>query len=118
MVGPSSSPKAIAQALLQDVKHEDQHSSLIRRYRIQFSRFASEWCRRQRITAAQAEEIRALANQPTFRKWRPLIYLIPRRPLMESGRLVLVPVERRAAHGAEYEIRDLKLSECDILEWT
>ena len=117
MIGPSSSPRAIAKQLREAVEHEDQHSPLITRYRQEFTRMAADWSRRQMITDRQAQEIRALARQPNFRKWRPLVYLIPRQPMQDSGRLHLVPVKQRAAHGAEWEIRDLDLEECDILEW-
>lgn len=117
MIGPSSSPRAIAQLLRDAVEHEDQHSPLINRYRHRFSRMARDWRERQMITEQQAQEIRELVHQPSFRKWRPLVYLIPRQPMQDSGRLHLVAVHQRAAHGAEWEIRDLDLEECDILEW-
>lgn len=117
MIGPSSSPRAIAQQLADAVAHEDHHSPLINRYRHRFGRMARGRRERQMISEQQADEILALIHQPSFRKWRPLVYLIPRRPMQDSGRLRLLPVPQRAAHGAEWEIGDLDLDECDILEW-
>jgi hypothetical protein len=69
------------------------------------------------ITAAEAQDIRDLVAQRSYRIWRPFVYIIPRAPLETTGRLLAVPVKRRAGHGPEYQIADLDTAEFDVLEW-
>jgi hypothetical protein len=117
MVAPSSSPRAIADQLAQDVRGEDTHSALIKRYRRTFRGLATSFYTDGLLTADRAEELRALASRQSFRIWRPLIYVIPRASLEAAGRLQPVPPAKRAGHGPEYRITDLKRDEFDVLEW-
>jgi hypothetical protein len=117
MVAPSSSPRAIADQLARDVRGEDTHSALIKRYRRTFRGLATNLYADGLLTADRAEELRALASRQSFRIWRPLIYVIPRASLEAAGRLQPVPPAKRAGHGPEYRITDLRRDEFDVLEW-
>lgn len=117
MVAPSSSPCGLANTLLIESNSEDRHSFHRRRYRKTFKRLAALWAADGSITSDQADDIRAMVDQSSYRIWRPFVYIIPRQPIEDAGRLEIVPVRDRAGHGPEYKIKDLKLNEFDMMEW-
>jgi hypothetical protein len=56
-------------------------------------------------------------RRPSWRIWRPLIYLIPRQQIEAAGRLRLASASRRASIGPEWRIVDLMPHEFDIMDW-
>lgn len=117
MVAPSSSPCALANALLGEMNGEDRHSDLRKRYRKTFRRLATKWAADRSLTDVQAQDIRDMVSQASYRIWRPFIYIIPRAPLEAAGRLIDVPVRERAGHGPEFRVFDLHADEFDVMEW-
>lgn len=117
MVAPSSSPRALADQLAADVYGEDMHSAHIKRYRRKFRTLATKWFGDGQLTQERTRELQGLAIQPSFRLWRPLVYIIPRAPLEQAGRLHIVPPSERAGHGPEFRIHDLRTDEFDVMEW-
>ena len=117
MVAPTSSPCALAKSLFHEVSNEDRHSGHIKRYRTTFRRLATVWAADGSLTPAQAQDIKDLVAQQSYRIWRPLVYVVPRAPLEAVGRLHEVPVKDRAGHGPEFRIQDLRTDEFDIMEW-
>jgi hypothetical protein len=115
-VAPSSCPKAIYDTLTADWTGEDRHSASIKNYRKTFKRLAKGWVADKSITEAQRAEIVATVDSNSFRIWRPVLYLVPKEPIARSGRLIPVPVARRAAYGPEWQIADLHVSEFDVIE--
>jgi len=113
---PSSSPKGIFDALRRDCEREDTHSPLIRGYRKTFRRLATEWLADGSINAVQFDEIIAMVKSPSWRIWRPWLYIIPRAPIVTAGRLIQVPLRRRANIGPEFQINDLMPHEFDSVE--
>jgi hypothetical protein len=117
MVAPSSSPCALARSLAADVFGEERHSKHIKGYQKTFRRLATAWAAAGEITDAQCQEIKDLISQPSYRIWSPLVYIIPRASIESTGRLNDVPVKKRAGHGPEYRILDLRTDEFDVMEW-
>jgi hypothetical protein len=117
MVAPSSSPCALANSLLAEMEMEDRHSAHRKRYRKVFRRLAATWAADGSLTAAQAQDVRDMVKQVSFRIWKPFVYIIPREPIEAMERLEMVPVSQRAGHGPEFRIADLKGREFDVMEW-
>jgi hypothetical protein len=117
LIGRSASPRAIFDELSDDCHREDGHSAHLKRYRKKFRSLAKDWLALGEIDGEQFAEIAALLKPGSWNIWRPLLYVIPRRPIEDAGRLHPVPPPRRAAHGPEYQIIDLKSDEFDILRW-
>lgn len=115
-IAPSSSPKGIYQILFEDCKREDTHSALIKGYRKTFKRLAKSWCTDGVITATERDEILAVIKSPSWNIWRPILYVIPKDPIVSAGRLISVPSRSRAAYGPENKIESLKAHEFDIIE--
>jgi hypothetical protein len=117
MVAPSSSPCALANALLAEMELEDRHSTHRKRYRKVFRGLAATWAANGTLSDAQAQDIRDMVKQASYRIWKPIVYIIPREPVEAAGRLYPVPVSKRAGHGPEFRIEDLKGQEFDVMEW-
>jgi len=117
-IAPSSSPKGIYCTLLDDCQREDTHSALIRGYRKTFRRLAKAWCAEGLITSDDCAEILAVIKSTSWRIWRPVLYVIPKDPIVSQGRLISVPHRFRAAYGPETQIVDLQAHEFDIIEVT
>lgn len=115
-IGPSSSPKGIYDTLADDCRREDTHSALIRGYRKTFTRLAKKWVADGSITPDQASEIVAVLKSPSWRIWRPVLYVIPAQPITSAGRLHNVVHRSRAAYGPELQILDLQAHEFDAIE--
>lgn len=67
-----------------------------------------------RISDDDRDEIIALLNASQIADWRPLIYVIPYTPV--ASRVEAVARAGRASHEPEYIIRDLAISEFEIIE--
>ena len=115
-VAASSDPMTVYTQLNEAVVSEDRHDSRIRSYKRTFRSLAASWLAAGEVTQAQHDEIRSACSQPSWRMWRPLLYVIPRGPIETAGRLQLVPAGRRAGPGSEYIIADLQAHEFDIVE--
>jgi len=116
MIAPSSNPKRIYERLLEDCRNEEGHSDRIRGYKKTFTRLARGWLSDGSITKEQHDEILASVRSPSWKIWRPVLYVIPRAPIEAGKRLKLVRVPDRAAFGPEMTIEDLHVSEYDVIE--
>lgn len=112
---PSSDPCAIYRQLAKDVQKNDRHSAKIEQTKTSLNSLAIRWRDNGDITDNDAEEILYIVNNASFAEWRPLIYVIPRAPLVT--RLSLVTPDKRASIGTEFIIPDLARKEFDIIEW-
>jgi hypothetical protein len=115
-IAPSSNPCVLYDRLHQDCRSEDRHSDLIKNYKRVFKRLATEWLSKGEISPEAHDEIIAQLKPGAWRIWRPQLYLIPRRPIEEAGRLHSVSGKNRAAYGPELQILDLMPHEFDIVE--
>lgn len=115
-IAPSSSPKGLYEQLKRDCDAEEGHSDTLKRYKKTFKRLASLWFSAGTISESDRDEIVAVVNKPAWRIWRPVLYVIPRAPIESAGRLENVTRADRAAYGAEWQIKDLKTEEFDIIE--
>ena len=115
-IAPSFSPKELFGELARDCAREDNNSHHIKRYRKTFRRLAAEWLAAVEITRDQHDEIVATIKAPSWKIWRPQLYVIPRAPIELAGRLTRVPRKDRAAYGPELRILDLREHEFDIIE--
>jgi hypothetical protein len=115
-IAPSSSPKGIYDALHSDCQREDTHSSLIKGYRRKFRALAAQWLSAGEITKPAHDEIVATVKSPSWKIWRPVLFVIPRAPIEAAGRLMSVTQKHRAAYGPELQISDLVLHEFDMIE--
>ena len=116
MIAPTSSPRRIYRNLYEEWKAQDEHSSAIKQYKKTFTRLAKTWFASGEITANQRDEIIASVRAPSWRIWKPVLYVIPRDPIETAGRLILVPRSGRAGYGDEQQIVDLRPDEFDIIE--
>jgi hypothetical protein len=114
-VAPSSNPADIFRELRRDIDGRDRHSYKINSQKATLQKLALDWQAAGQITDPQRDEIIYITQHATFEDWRPLVYVIPTAPV--SGRLQLVPIDKRAGFGDEYIIPDLRRSEFDILEF-
>lgn len=115
-IAPSSSPRAIYDMLWADVDKEDTHSALIKSYKRTFKRLAVQWLTDGEITKVQQNEIVATVDSRSWKIWRPTLYVISKDLIQPSNRIHQVTHKQRAAYGPEMQIRDLKISEFDIVE--
>lgn len=111
----TSSPKAIYEALHRDCENESGHSELIKRYKKIFRRLANDWFSGGVINDTAHAEILTMANTPSWKIWRPVLYVIPKAKIVTESRLISVPRKLRASIGPELQIRDLKSDEFDLL---
>jgi hypothetical protein len=116
LIAPSSNPREIYEMLQRAVVREDEHSSLLRSYRKTFKRLALTWHANNEINEAQRDEIFAALKPGSWRIWRPVLYVIPRAPIENAGRLIEVPRTDRAGYGPELQIQALMRHEFDIIE--
>lgn len=114
-IAPSSSPKGIYDALHMDVEKEERHSALIGRYKRTFRRLAKIWLADGSLTKAQHDEITAVVGTQSWKIWAPVLYVIPREPIVATNRLSAVPHGTRAGYGPEFQIVDLLSHEFDMI---
>lgn len=116
MIAPSSSPREIYENLWKEKNREDRHGAIISGYKKTFVRLARDWLAQGKINSTQCDEIIATARAPAWNHWRPVLYVIPRKPIEDAGRLISVPNRQRAAYGPELQILSLVPNEFDIVE--
>jgi hypothetical protein len=115
-IAPNSSPAGIYGALKTDCENEERNSSLIRQYRKTFTRLAAVWLASGEITQEISDEIVTTVRAPSWRIWRPVLYIIPRQVLDTSSRVVPVEARNRSGYGPEWRIFDLMPNEFDVIE--
>jgi hypothetical protein len=115
-IAPSSSPKSIYDKLHEDWAGEDVHSALIRGYRKTFKQLAKVWFADGSITELQRDEIVAKVTSQSWKIWRPVLFVIPKEPIVAQNRLIVVPHKSRAGYGPELQIIDLQPHEFDVIE--
>ncbi len=113
-IAPSSSPKGIFETLRGDCEREDSHSALIANYRKKFKRLANVWHADEGMSKEDRDEIHQIVKLPSWRIWRPVLYVIPRSLVAE--RLCAVGANERAGYGPEFRIYDLMPHEFDVIE--
>jgi hypothetical protein len=116
MIAPSSNPRWIYEQLWQEYSAQEEHPRVIRDHRRTFKRLAREWFAASTITKDQYDEIVASVMAPSWKIWKPMLYVIPKEPIVAAARLIAVPRPARAGHGPEHQIVDLKRNEFDIIE--
>lgn len=114
-IAPSSNPSHIYENLWQDVTSEDRHSSLIKGYKKTFRALAAAWTADGSITQRERDEIYSVIQSPSWKVWRPVLYVIARDKIAPS-RIVNVAHKSRAGHGPEMQIKDLLSHEFDLIE--
>ncbi len=113
-VAPSSNPRQIYDTLHGDVVREDMHSALIGGYKKTFRRLTKAWLADGSITQAQFDEINTTIKLPSWKIWRPVLYVISYE--LVKDRIVSVPHKSRAGYGPEMQIPDLRSNEFDVIE--
>lgn len=116
MIAPTSNPCAIYHRLHAHVSNEEGHSDLIRGYKKTFSRLAKTWASDGTITPSQLEDILTTVRSPSWKIWRPILYVIPRAPIEVAGKLRSVKRSDRAGYGPEMQVTDLLPTEFDAIE--
>jgi hypothetical protein len=115
LIAPSSNPRKIYEDLFHDVDAEEQHSRIIKDHRKTFTRLAKDWLAAREINQDQCDEIIASVRTPSWRIWRPVLYVIPRHAV-DASRKKEVRRKDRAGYGPEYKIPDLRDGEFDIVD--
>jgi hypothetical protein len=116
LVAPSSNPADIYQDLKKAVENKDKHCSKIIEQRATFLKLAIDWETNKEITSQDKEDITFMVNEYDIDYWRPLLYIIP-RAIINSSRIEVVPMNKRASFGVEYIIKDLQSTEFDLIEF-
>ena len=98
-IAPSSNPRSIYQRLREDCEAEEGHSELIKGYRKTFIRLARAWSADGSITNDHCDEIIATVKSPSWKIWRPVLYVIPRADIERAGRLNSIRRPDRAGYG-------------------
>jgi hypothetical protein len=96
LIAPSSNPRKIYEDLL-------------------YERLARGWLAAGEINQDQHDDILASVRTPSWRIWRPVLYVIPKHGI-NAARIKEVRRKDRAAYGPEYQIVDLQASEFDIVD--
>ena len=115
LIAPSSNPRKIYEDLCYDYKNQEEHLRVIRDLKKTFRRLAKDWLAKGEITDDQYAEIIASIEAPSWRIWKPVLYVIPRAP-MNPSRIIEVKRPDRAGYGPEFQIVDLKRHEFDIID--
>jgi hypothetical protein len=76
LIAPSSNPRKIYEDLLHDCNAEEQHSEPIKRHKKTFIRLARGWLAGGEINQDQYDEILASVKTPSWRIWRPVLYVL------------------------------------------
>lgn len=117
LIAPSSNPRKIYEDLWHEYDAQEEHSRIIKAHKKTFRRLAKAWLGSGEISQDQHDEIYASVNSRSWKIWKPVLYVIPRRSIDESR---IIPIGRRdrAGYGPEYQIHDLKRDEFDIVDFT
>jgi hypothetical protein len=73
------------------------------------------WLAEGELDSDQYAEIVASVGSPTWKIWKPVLYVIPRVSI-NPARIILVRRPDRAGYGPEHQIVDLKRHEFDIID--
>ena len=115
-VPPTSSPFEMYQALSEEVRRGDEHSSKIAENKVGILRGASAKRRARVITSDQEKQIGAIVKKAQIRDFRPLLYVIPFSLVV--NRLREPPPEDKAHPlSAEYVIDNLPRNSFDVIEF-
>ncbi len=114
LVAPTSNPYDIYFDLKNAIDKHDRHNKKITEQKDSIKAIAIKNHKNGIINDTQKDEIIFMVDYSDFRDWRPLIYLIPKDPVIQ--RLKTVPIKNRASFGTEYIIEDLNTSEFDVIE--
>jgi hypothetical protein len=115
LIAPNSNPRKIYEELLYDCNAEEQHSRPIKGHKKTFSRLAKEWLADKEINDDQYAEIIASLRTPSWRIWRPVLYVIPKAGI-DPARIKEVRRKERGGYGPEFQIVDLRQGEFDIVD--
>jgi hypothetical protein len=115
LIAPSSNPRKIYEDLWYEYNNQEEHSRVIRDLRKKFRLLGKQWLGNGEITLEQYEEIIASVQAPSWRIWKPVLYVIPTAS-MDPKRIIEVKRPDRAGYGPEFQIVDLKRSEFDIID--
>jgi|SRR5215469_2923349 len=115
LIAPSSNPRKIYEDLLIEHRAEEEHSRIIRDHRKTFTRLAKQWFVAGEITSDQRDEIIVSVRAPSWRIWKPVLYVIPKAGI-DPSRIIEVKRADRAGYGPEYQILDLQPHEFDIVD--
>lgn len=115
-IPPSSDPAGIYRNLLEAVQKSDRHNQKIAQQKTSLKALAIEWERNREITAQDKHDIIYMVDNGSFKDWRPLIFVIPRKPIEDQKRLTTVPIQQRASNDVEYIVEDLRPNEFDVIE--
>jgi hypothetical protein len=116
MIAPSSNPRRIYEHLWEEYHAQEEHSKIIRDHKKTFTRLGKQWLAAGEIAKDQYDEIVASVKAPSWKIWKPVLYVIPREPIVAARRLVAVTRSDRAGYGPEHQIVDLQRHEFDIVE--
>lgn len=114
LVPPSSNPRDIYGSLRSAVERLDTHNDMIVRVRAFYAAFSSERVKDGKMTDGDRDELVYMITHSELRLWRPVLYVIPRASV--DARLQSVAASKRAGHGPEYIIEDLRREEFDRVE--
>jgi hypothetical protein len=117
LIAPSSNPRKIYEDLLYEYYAQEEHSRVIKAHKKTFRRLAKKWLADGELTKDQHDEIVASVGAPSWRIWKPVLYVIPRVGI-DPSRIIKVPRADRAGYGPEYQIVDLKAHEFDVVDLT
>jgi hypothetical protein len=115
LIAPSSNPRKIYEDLLHEWRAQEEHCRVIRDHRKTFRRLAKQWLADGSLTQLQHDEIVASVNAPSWRIWKPVLYVIPRANI-DATRVIEVQRKDRAGYGPEKQITDLRSHEFDIID--
>jgi hypothetical protein len=114
-IAPSSNPRRIYEEMLVEYNAEEEHSRTRGAHRKTFSRLARRWLGNKELTEDQYGEIIASVRAPSWRIWKPVLYVVPRTNI-DATRIKEVRRNDRAGYGPEYQIFDLRENEFDIVD--
>jgi hypothetical protein len=94
----------------------DRGDAKIKEYRRTFKRLARDCLSTNEISQADRDDIYAMVflGGP-WHIWEPMLYVIPRAKIEQTGRLHTVAVRHRSGIGDEFQIFDLHRSEFDMI---
>ena len=115
LVPPSSNPADIYRQLKAETTKKDRHSSKILEQQNSIKNQAVRYHASGSITETAKEDIFFMVDNASFDDWRPLLYLIPKQPIL--SRVEQVPIAKRASNGMEFIIKDLLSTEFHVIEF-
>jgi hypothetical protein len=115
LIAPSSNPRKIYDDLLQEYRAQEEHSRIRKEHRRKFERLGKQWYSAGELTKDQLDELLASVRAPSWKIWKPVLYVIPRQGIA-AGRIKEVPRRDRAGYGPEFQIVDLRSDEFDIVD--